>query len=86
MTALHTLGILSTSYLHGVVTWSAFQLTGVPCKKLVCGISLLLNAFEPQSSGGIQKIALFDERSSPYSGKNSSNKQREMTAHHLFQT
>ncbi|CDQ67036.1 unnamed protein product [Oncorhynchus mykiss] len=34
--------------------------------------------------GGIEKIALFGKRPSPYYGKNSSNKQREMTVHHYF--
>ena len=30
-------------------TWNAFQLTGVPCYKLICGTSFPLNAFEPIS-------------------------------------
>ena len=34
---------------NDVVTWNEFKLTGVPCKKLICGISFLLNAFEPIS-------------------------------------
>jgi hypothetical protein len=33
----------SLNQLHKVVTWNAFQLTGVPCYKLICGISFLLN-------------------------------------------
>ena len=36
--------------------------------------------------GNIQKIALFGKRPSPYYGKNSSDKQREMTVHHYFKT
>jgi hypothetical protein len=32
--------------------------------------------------GGIKKMALLGKRPSPYYGKNSSNKQREMTVHH----
>ena len=39
-----------------------------------------------QSRSGIQKIALFGKRPSPYYGKNSSNKQRETTVHHYFKT
>ena len=39
----------SLNQLHEVVTWKAFQLTGVPCSKIICGISVLLNAFEPIS-------------------------------------
>ncbi|CDQ79176.1 unnamed protein product [Oncorhynchus mykiss] len=39
-----------------------------------------------QGRGGIQKIALFDKRPSPYYGKNSLNKQRETTVHHYFKT
>ena len=39
-----------------------------------------------QGRGGIQKITLFGKRPSPYYGKNSSNKQREMTVHHYFKT
>ena len=35
--------------LHEVVTWNSFQLTGVPSKMLICGISFLLNVFEPIS-------------------------------------
>ena len=38
------------------------------------------------NSGGIQKITLFGQISSPYYGNNSSNKQREMTVHHYFKT
>ena len=38
-----------------------------------------------QGRDGIQKIALFGKRPSPY-GKNSSNKQRETTVHHYFKT
>lgn len=34
---------------HEVVTWSDFQLTGVPWQKLVSGISNLLNAFDTVS-------------------------------------
>ena len=37
-----------------------------------------------QGTGGIQKIALFGKRPSPYYGKNSSNKSREMIVHHCF--
>jgi hypothetical protein len=33
----------SLNQLHEVVPWNAFQLTGVPCLKLICGISFLLN-------------------------------------------
>ena len=67
----------SLNQLHEVVTWNAFQLTGVPCSQLFCGISFLLNAFEPiscvvTSCSGIQKIAIFGKRPSPYYGKNSS--------------
>ena len=40
---------LSLNQLHEVVTWNAFQLTGVPWSKLFWGISILLNAFEPIS-------------------------------------
>ena len=39
-----------------------------------------------QGRDGIQKIALFGKRPSPYYGKNSSNKQRETTVHHYFKT
>jgi hypothetical protein len=39
----------SLNQLHEVVTWNAFQLTAVPCYKLICGISFLLNACEPFS-------------------------------------
>ena len=39
----------SLNQLHKVVTWNAFLLTGVPCLKVICGISFLLNAFEPIS-------------------------------------
>ena len=39
-----------------------------------------------QGRVGIQKIALFGKRSSPYYWKNSSNKQRERTVHHYFKT
>ena len=39
-----------------------------------------------QDRGGIQKIALFGKRPSPYYGKNSSNKQREETVHHYLKT
>jgi hypothetical protein len=39
-----------------------------------------------QGWGGIQKIALFPKRTSPYWCKNSSNKQSEMTVHHYFKT
>ena len=39
-----------------------------------------------QGMVGIQKIALFDKRPSPYYGKDSSNKQRETTVHHYFKT
>ena len=39
-----------------------------------------------QGRGGIQKIALFGKRPSPYYGNNSSNKQRETTVHHYFKT
>ena len=39
-----------------------------------------------QGRGGIQKIALFGTRPSPYYGKNSSNKQREMAVRHYFKT
>ena len=39
-----------------------------------------------QGIGGIQKIALFCKRPSPYYGKNSSNKQSETTVHHYFKT
>ena len=39
-----------------------------------------------QGRDGIQKIALFGKRPSPYYWKNSSNKQREMTVHHYFKT
>jgi hypothetical protein len=38
----------SLNQLHEVVTWNAFQLTGVPSQKLICGISFL-NVFEPIS-------------------------------------
>jgi hypothetical protein len=38
----------SLNQLHEVVTWNAFQLTGMP-EKLICGISFLLNVFEPIS-------------------------------------
>ena len=38
----------SLNQLHDVVPWNAFQLTGVPSQKLICGISFL-NAFEPIS-------------------------------------
>jgi hypothetical protein len=37
-------------------------------------------------SFSIQKKTLFWERTSPYYGKNTSNKQREMTARHYFKT
>ena len=37
-----------------------------------------------QGRGGIQKTALFGKSPSPYYGKNSSNKQREITLHHYF--
>ena len=39
-----------------------------------------------QGRGGIQKIALFGKRPSPYYGKNSWNKQRETIIHHSFKT
>ena len=39
-----------------------------------------------QDRGDIQKIALFGKSASPYYGKNSSNKQSEMTVHHYFKT
>ena len=39
-----------------------------------------------QGRSGIQKIALFGKRPSPYYDKNSSNKQRETTVHHYFKT
>jgi hypothetical protein len=39
----------SLNQLHEVVTWNAFQLTGVPCSKFICVLSFLLNAFEPIS-------------------------------------
>ena len=35
---------------------------------------------------GVQKLDLFGNIPSPYYGKNSSNKQREMTVHHYFKT
>jgi hypothetical protein len=37
-----------------------------------------------QGRVGIQKIGVFGKTPSPYYGKNSSNKQREMTVHHYF--
>ena len=37
-----------------------------------------------QGRGGIQNMALFGKIPSPYYGKNSSNKQREMTVSHYF--
>uniref|UniRef100_A0A8C7VZ95 Si:ch211-222n4.2 n=1 Tax=Oncorhynchus mykiss TaxID=8022 RepID=A0A8C7VZ95_ONCMY len=39
-----------------------------------------------QGRGGMQNIALFGKRPSPYFGKNSTNKQRETTLHHYFKT
>ena len=36
----------SLNQLNELVTWNAFQLTDVPCYKLICGISFLLNVFE----------------------------------------
>jgi hypothetical protein len=39
-----------------------------------------------QGKVGIQKIALFGKRPSPYYSNNSSNKQRETTVHHYFKT
>ena len=39
----------SLNQLYEVVTWNAFQLTRVHSKKLICGISFLLNAFKPIS-------------------------------------
>ena len=39
----------SLNQLNEVVTWNAFKLTGVPCYKLICGISFLLGPFEPIS-------------------------------------
>ena len=39
----------SLNHLQDLVSWNAFQLTCVPCKKYVCGISFHLNAFEPIS-------------------------------------
>ena len=39
-----------------------------------------------QDRGGIQKIALFYKRPSPYHGKNSSKKRRKMTVRHNFKT
>ena len=39
-----------------------------------------------QGRRGIQKAAYFGKRRSPYYGKNSSNKQREMSVHHYFKT
>jgi glutathione peroxidase-family protein len=38
----------SLNQLREVVTWNAFQLTGVPCLKFIYGISFL-NTFEPIS-------------------------------------
>jgi hypothetical protein len=35
----------SLSQLHEIGTWNSFQLTGVPFRKYICGISSLLNAF-----------------------------------------
>ena len=39
----------SLNHLHEVITWNAFQLTGVPYEKIICGIAFLLNVFEPIS-------------------------------------
>ena len=39
----------SLNQLHEVVTWNAFQLTDVPCLKLICVVSFLLNVFQPIS-------------------------------------
>jgi hypothetical protein len=39
----------SLNQLQEVVTWNAFQLTGVPCQKLIGVISFLFNVFEPIS-------------------------------------
>ena len=83
MTALHNVGILSTNFMR--------QSLGMHFNEqvLICGISFLLNTFEPISCvvtryGGIQNIALFGKRPSPYYGKNSSNKQRETTVKSLL--
>ena len=45
-----------------------------------------MNQLRCLGRGGKHKIALFGKRPSPYYGKNSSNKQREMTAHQYFKT
>ena len=39
----------SRVFLCFYYVFHAFQLTGVPCKKLICGISFLLNAIESVS-------------------------------------
>ena len=39
-----------------------------------------------QGRGGIHNIALFGQIQSPYYGKTSSNKQREITVHHYLKT
>ena len=65
--------------LHEVVTWKAFQLTGVPCLKVICEfISFLMRLSQSvvlcQGRRGIQKIALFGKRPNPFYGKNSSKR------------
>ena len=74
----------SLNQLHEVVTWNAFQLTGVPFLTFLMHLSQSVVLW--QGRGGIQKIAVFCKRRSPYYGKNSSNKQREMTVHHYLKT
>ena len=78
MTALHTLGILSTSFMPYLESISINMWTLLMC--------LSQSVVLWQGRGGIQKIALFGKRTSPYYGKNSWNKQRETTVHHYFKT
>ena len=51
----------------------------------ICGIFFPLNAFLLccDKVGLVHRRALFGKRPSPYYGKNSSNKQREMTVHYF---
>jgi hypothetical protein len=84
MTALHTLGILSTSFMEcfsinrcallKVILWNFFVMP------------LTQSVFLWQGRGGIQKTAQFGKNPRPYYGKNSSNKQRETTGHRYFKT
>ena len=69
MTGLHTLGILSTSFISSnrcalliVNLWISFPSKCASAKSVVLW----------QGSGGLQKIALFDKRTWPWYGKNSS--------------